>query len=42
MQLINWELASHPMNWIILFLFIFIAGFVLHLILANLPKVQTE
>lgn len=36
MQIINWDLASHPMNWITLFLMIFISSIVLHLILSSL------
>jgi len=42
MELINWNILKHPMNWVILFLMILIAGFALHLVLTNLPTVATE
>jgi len=35
MEIINWRLASHPMNWVQLFLMVFIAGIVVHLILSS-------
>lgn len=30
MEIINWEIISHPMNWIVLFLMVFIAALVIH------------
>lgn len=32
MQVVNWQLASHPMNWVILFLMVFIAGIAVHIV----------
>jgi hypothetical protein len=40
MPLINWNLMSHPMNWVILFLMVFIAAYAVHLIGANLPTLK--
>lgn len=40
MEILNWKLLAHPLNWIVLFLMVFIAGFALHLIFgqsANVP-----
>lgn len=36
MQIINWDLASHPMNWATVFLMVFLASIVVHLILSAL------
>jgi hypothetical protein len=33
MEIINWKIVSHPMNWAVLFLMVLIFGFALHLIL---------
>jgi hypothetical protein len=33
MQVINWDIISHPMNWVILFLMVLVAMIALHLIL---------
>jgi hypothetical protein len=33
MQIINWEIAKHPMNWVIVFLMVLIAGLFVHLVL---------
>lgn len=41
MEVVNWKLVSHPMNWVILFLMVFIAGIALHFILGALPKVKS-
>jgi hypothetical protein len=30
MEIINWKIISHPMNWIVLFLMVFIAGLAIH------------
>jgi len=32
--MINWELVSHPVNWIIVFLMVFIGVMVLNLLLS--------
>lgn len=32
-MVINWKLISHPLNWVILFLMVFIAGIGIHFIL---------
>lgn len=31
MEIINWNIVSHPMNWIVLFLMVFIVALALHL-----------
>lgn len=36
MEVINWRIASHPLNWITVFLMIFIAGIAFHFILEGL------
>lgn len=41
MGVINWNIISHPLNWVILFLMVFIAAIALHLVLNNLPTVPT-
>jgi hypothetical protein len=33
MEVVNWNLIRHPMNWVILFLMVFIAGISINLIL---------
>jgi hypothetical protein len=33
MQIINWSLIKHPMNWVILLLMIVIAGITIHIVL---------
>jgi len=35
MKVINWEIASHPMNWITLFLMVFIASIAIHFVLRS-------
>lgn len=32
MKILNWELISNPLNWVILFLMVFIAGIGIHFI----------
>jgi hypothetical protein len=39
MEIVNWKIVAHPMNWVTLFLMVFIFGIVAHLLLANLPTV---
>jgi len=36
MEIINWRIAGHPMNYLTLFLMVFIAGIGLHFILTHL------
>jgi hypothetical protein len=36
MQIINWKMASHPMNWLTFFLMVLIAGSIGHLLLSYL------
>lgn len=38
MEIINWKLIAHPMNWVVLFLMVFIAGIAIHLIFRGLGK----
>lgn len=33
MEVINWRIVKHPLNWITVFLMIFIAGIAIHFIL---------
>lgn len=35
MEILNWKLLAHPMNWIVLFLMVFIAGFAIHLVIGK-------
>lgn len=35
MQILNWELISHPLNWVILFLMVFIAMIFVSIVLNN-------
>jgi len=35
MDVINWQLIRHPMNWLIVFLMVFIAMIAVHLILSG-------
>lgn len=32
MEIINWRLISHPLNWVTLFLMVFIALFLFHMV----------
>jgi hypothetical protein len=41
MEIINWRIAKHPLNWVTLFLFVFIAGIAFHFILTLLGKSPT-
>lgn len=34
MKILNWELLSHPLNWVTIFLMVFIAALAFHLILS--------
>lgn len=38
---INFAIVRHPMNWVTLFLMVFIAGIAVHLILTHLGVDQT-
>lgn len=40
MDVINWKLISHPLNWVILFLMVFIAGIGIHFILESVGAQQ--
>lgn len=39
MEVINWRIVKHPLNWITVFLFVFLAGIGIHLILTYLGAV---
>lgn len=39
MQVINWRIVSHPLNWLTVFLMVFIAGIAVHLILTSFGQV---
>lgn len=45
MEIINWNIVSHPVNWVVLFLMVFIAAIALHFILSSFatpaPKRET-
>lgn len=34
MEVINWKLVTHPLNWVILFFMVFIASLALHFVLS--------
>lgn len=36
MEIVNWKIVSHPMNWVILFLMVMIAGIGIHFIVRGL------
>jgi energy-converting hydrogenase Eha subunit C len=40
MDIVNWPLAKHPMNWVIIMLMLVIAGFVLHLVCGHYADVR--
>jgi hypothetical protein len=42
MQVINWRIVSHPLNWVTVFLMIFIAGIAAHLILSLFGQVPAK
>ena len=33
---INWRIACHPLNWVTLFLMVFVAGLAVHFVLGHL------
>jgi hypothetical protein len=33
MEIVNWRIVSHPLNWVTLFLMVFIAGIAVHFVL---------
>lgn len=35
-KIINWSIFAHPINWLILFLMVFIFGIGLHFVLSHL------
>ena len=39
MEVLNWKILSHPMNWVTLFLMVFIGGIAAHLLLTHLPTI---
>lgn len=39
MEVINWRLVGHPLNWITVFLMVFVAGLLVHLVLTYFGKV---
>ena len=36
MEVINWRIVGHPLNWLTLFLMVFIAGIAWHLVATRL------
>lgn len=40
MDVVNWKIVSHPMNWVTLFLMVFIGGIAAHLLLTHLPTLM--
>lgn len=38
MEIINWRLIAHPMNWVIVFLMVFIALIAVHLVFGKAPQ----
>ena len=39
MEVINWRLVTHPLNWVTVFLMVFIAGIAAHFILTYFGQV---
>lgn len=33
MEIINWRIVGHPLNWLTVFLMIFVAGIAIHLVM---------
>ena len=33
MEIINWRLVGHPLNWVTVFLMVFVGGLLAHLVL---------
>jgi hypothetical protein len=45
MEVINWRIAGHPLNWITLFLMVFIAALAIHFTLTlfgQVPQSQKQ
>lgn len=42
MEVINWRIVSHPLNWITVFLMVFIAGIAIHFILTHMGAVPAS
>lgn len=36
---INWRIVTHPLNWVTVFLMVFIAGIAIHLLLSMFGQV---
>lgn len=35
MELVNWRIASHPLNWLTVFLMVFVGGIAIHFVLQS-------
>jgi hypothetical protein len=42
MEIINWRIASHPLNWLTVFLMIFIAGIAFHFVMQGLGAAPAQ
>lgn len=42
MEIINWRIVGHPLNWVTVFLMTFIAGILIHLVMTHLGAVQAS
>lgn len=42
MEVVNWRLISHPMNWVVLFLMVFIAMMLVHFVMAYMVSPKTS
>jgi hypothetical protein len=40
MKIINWDIVSHPLNWVTLFLMVFFFGVILHFVLGHYQMLQ--
>lgn len=40
MQILNTDIMSHPLNWVTLFLMVFIAGIAIHFVLSYFSSSQ--
>lgn len=36
MEVINWRIAGHPLNWVTLFLMVFISSLAIHFVLTGI------
>lgn len=42
MEVVNWNLVRHPINWVILFLMVFFAGLLFHFVASWIKSPKTQ